>query len=70
MLLQLFYEARFTAIVHYYAQVKKTKITKQKVKEEALTLTKEEFMEVSNMSCYSFFVVNMFCSSNANFLFT
>ena len=44
---QVVYEARFTAISTYYNNVLYTPMPKEKAKQDKVTLTKEQYMDVS-----------------------
>lgn len=59
----LLYDARITAISHFYAETQGRRVLKPEIVEKDLTLEKEDFMRVSKFSFYSLFVLNcIICS--------
>ena len=49
LLQQMPYEVRFTAISHFYGEKLKKKITKVQIKEQKPVLTRQNYLDVSNV---------------------
>ena len=60
---QFLYDAKITAISHFYAEAKGERKLKAEIIEKDLNIEPEEYMSVSKLSFYSMFILNcIICS--------
>jgi hypothetical protein len=60
---QFLYDAKITAISHFYAETKGGRKLKAEIIEKDLNIEPEEYMSVSKLSLYSLFILNcIICS--------
>jgi len=50
LIYNMMYKAKFVAIMHWYHMKKAVQMPKKRIKDENIQFTKEQYMEVSNLS--------------------